>query len=163
MNEAQFWEVIEQAHRQSGGDMDAKCEAIRELLAQLSADEAKAFSAHFDTMMDRAYSWALWGAAYVINGGCSDDTFNDFRSALISRGREAFEAALADPDSLAGQEIDEDAWFYEGVQYAVSDGLSDALGERPPRQNPHPDEPAGQPWDEDELDTLYPRLAEQFS
>jgi hypothetical protein len=34
-------------------------------------------------MMDRGYSWELRGAAYVINDGCGDDTFNDFRSSLI--------------------------------------------------------------------------------
>jgi hypothetical protein len=37
----------------------------------------------------------------VIEDGCSEDCFRDFRSYLISLGREAYEAALRDPDSLA--------------------------------------------------------------
>jgi hypothetical protein len=43
----------------------------------------------------------LWAAAYLIEGGC-DDGFMDFRAGLMLQGRTAFEAAVADPDSLAG-------------------------------------------------------------
>jgi hypothetical protein len=51
--------------------------------------------------MARSYVAQLWAAAFVINGGCSDDGFEYFRGWLITRGREVFERALADPDSLA--------------------------------------------------------------
>ncbi|OSP39974.1 hypothetical protein B7767_28795 [Streptomyces sp. 13-12-16] len=43
----------------------------------------------------------LWAAAYVINGGCSDDGFDYFRGWLIAQGRETFERVVADPDALA--------------------------------------------------------------
>jgi len=43
----------------------------------------------------------LWGAAYLINGGCSDDGFDYFRGWLIAQGREVFERTVADPDALA--------------------------------------------------------------
>lgn len=56
---------------------------------------------HFDRAFAAAYQWLLWAAAYIIEGGCSDDGFMDFRYGLISRGRSVFERALADPDSLA--------------------------------------------------------------
>lgn len=40
-------------------------------------------------------------AAYLVNGGCSDDGFDYFRGWLIARGREVFEDVLADPDAIA--------------------------------------------------------------
>jgi len=49
----------------------------------------------------QAYRWDLWGAAYIIGGGCSDDGFIDFQYGLIAKGREIYESALANPDSLA--------------------------------------------------------------
>jgi hypothetical protein len=42
-----------------------------------------------------------WGAAYLANGGCSDDGFDYFRGWLIGQGRKVYETVLADPDSLA--------------------------------------------------------------
>jgi hypothetical protein len=43
----------------------------------------------------------LWAAAYVINGGCSNDGFEYFRGWLIVQGREVFEHVVADPGTLA--------------------------------------------------------------
>ena len=107
MDEDGFWKIVQNANDRSGGDMDQKCDALRQQIPALSKDDALEFARHFDAMMDKAYDWPLWGAAYVINGGCSDDTFTDFRAALISRGRQAFERALSDPDSLADEDFDE--------------------------------------------------------
>jgi hypothetical protein len=80
---------------------------------------------------------------------------------LISRGRSCFERALADPDSLADEAFDETAWFYEGYQYAVTDGVKAVAGLRPRRH--HPDRPSGEHWVEDELPTLFPRLSVKFT
>lgn len=48
-----------------------------------------------------SYTNPLWVAAYIANGGCSDDGFDYFRGWLIAQGREAFERVVADPDALA--------------------------------------------------------------
>lgn len=163
MDELRFWEIVQSAHDQSGGDMDAKCELIGAAISKLSKYDAKEFQSIFNSVMDRAYSWPLWGAAYVINGGCGDDTFSDFCSSLISRGRSAFESALSDPESLAIEDFDEDAWFYEGYQYAVRGGVKAAVGSIVKREYPHPDEPSGDAWDEDTVYELYPKLSEKFA
>ena len=46
---------------------------------------------------ERAYTWDLWGAAYVIEDGCSDDCFRDFRAYLISLGPHALRGRAARP------------------------------------------------------------------
>ena len=132
MDEDGFWGIIETADRESGTGMDEKSEALKRAIGRLPETEASGFSELFDEKMDRAYTYPLWGAAYIMHGGCSDDTFADFRACLISRGRPQFEHAVADPDSLADEAFDRDAWFYEGYQYAVADGVEAAAGSRPP-------------------------------
>jgi hypothetical protein len=53
--------------------------------------------------VERALGWDLWEAADLIGRGeLSVDAFQDFRLWLVMLGREAFEAAVAEPDSLAG-------------------------------------------------------------
>jgi hypothetical protein len=115
VDESQFWELVQRAHDTASDEMDRKCEVLKAEIGKLSKNEASDFAVLFDTMMDRAYSHKLWGAAYAIHGGCSDDTFNDFRSSLISRGRACFERAIADPDSLADEEFDATAWSTKGI------------------------------------------------
>ncbi len=113
--------------------------------------------------MDRAYSWPLWAAAYIIHGGCSDDSFSDFRASLISRGRRSFESAVADPESLVDEESDEDTLFYEGYEYAVTDGIEASAGFVPDRHKPHPENPSGKEWEEDKVYELFPKLSAKFA
>jgi hypothetical protein len=159
----QFWKLVEKVHKASGGDMDKKCELLDAELRQLPLNDVRSFHAHFYDCQDRAYTWELWAAAYIIGGGCSDDKFSDFRSTLISMGRDTFERTLADPQSLADIDYDSDMADYEGYQYVTSKverDLSGGLGF--PRTRPHPEEPAGTLWDEDKVAELYPRLAQKY-
>ena len=59
-----------------------------------------------------AYFWGLWGVAYLVNGGCSDDGFEYFRNWLVLQDRDVFEAAVRHPDSLADV-VDPDEEDYE--------------------------------------------------
>jgi hypothetical protein len=141
MDETAFWAIFQRGHE--AGEMGRKCDLIKTEMIALSKKDAQAFARYFEQATDRAYCWPLWGAAYVINGGCGDDTFSDFRASLISWGRVAFEKALSDPDSLAEEDIDESSWFYEGFQYAVHGDIKANLGFRPARSTPYPDSPSG--------------------
>ncbi len=159
----QFWNIVEKVRSASDGDMDRKCKLLDVELRRLPLDEVRSFYAHFDECFDRAYSWELWAAAYIIGGGCSDDAFTDFRSTLISMGRQTFESALADPQSLADIDYDPDERHYEGYQYVPAKVEKDLSGgQRFLRSRPHPKEPSGKVWDEDKVNDLYPKLAEKY-
>jgi hypothetical protein len=158
----QFWSIIQDCREASGGDMDRNDQLIKVAISRLDGKEAEAFYQVFRQKMDEAYTWALWGAAYVINGGCGDDTFSDFRASLISRGSAAYERAIADPDSLADEYIDPDAWFHEGIEYAVTEGAMVAIGKRPKRANPHPVTPIGTRWAEATVGDSFPRLVRKL-
>jgi hypothetical protein len=160
MTEEKFWQIIQSAHEQSNGEMDSKCEIVKTLIHNLTNEEVTTFSHIFDSKMDQAFTWPLWGAAYVITGGCGDDSFTDFRASLISRGQKSYEQAVSNPDSLAGQEYDEDVWYYEGFQYAITESVESVVGSVPQRVSPAPSEPSGSPWEDDpeELKLKYPKL-----
>ena len=51
-------------------------------------------------MDNAAYRTDVWALAYLLRGGCSDDSLDAFRGWLILQGRKVFEATLADPDSF---------------------------------------------------------------
>jgi len=160
MNEELFWQLIHKVHHAAPDDMQVKCEQISTELSKLSVEDAIEFQKLFDQQMDKTYTWPLWGAAYLIGGGCSDDAFYDFRSSLISRGAESVQAALLNPDSLSNKTIDEELMFYEGFQYAISQGVEAALGSIPVRYAPHPTDPSGETWNEDDdsLQKMLPNL-----
>lgn len=163
MNTDEFWQIIDAVHDESGGDMERKCVLLKQQLLRLNGEDIRQFIAHFDSVDALAYSWPLWGAAYVIHGGCSDDSFSDFRATLISQGRRIYHAAIEDPESLAELEVeDEEDLFYEGYQYVKNEVAEEKLGEIPERSVSFPDQPTGEEWDEDGVNNIYPRLAAKY-
>jgi Protein of unknown function (DUF4240) len=170
MNNPTFWSLIDKSRLASDGDAEQQLDELGILLDDLSADEIAEFHHIFYEHFLQSYTWPLWGAAYVIGGGCSDDSFDYFRGWLISRGEKVFTSALAEPDSLAGSisEEDEDVdCQVEGWQSVAIDAWCRKTGRDdsafPRRHANWPDNPVGEEWDEDDLDRLYPKLARRFS
>lgn len=159
----EFWELIDEAHRRSkqcGGDPRDKAEWLVAELRKLPAKDGRDFDSHFQALYHRAYHWPLWAAAYIIQGGCSDDGFMDFREALISLGRTRYESALADPESLA--DLDEED--YQALHVFTWGSFIGEAVDVPLNapQPPHPKEPTGTNWDEKKVREMYPRLAARF-
>jgi hypothetical protein len=103
MDREQFWALIEAAKSSTGGDCDAQTAELVAALRQRSVGEILDWDRIHTELTVESYRWDLWGAAYLINGGCSDDGFDYFRGWLLGQGRATWEAALANPDSLADQ------------------------------------------------------------
>ncbi|HZE29962.1 MAG TPA: DUF4240 domain-containing protein [Actinoallomurus sp.] len=101
MDRQEFWKVIEDARLRAGGDVYAVADHAVEILVALSPEEIVRAAQPFWDLMADSYREDLWGAAYLINGGASDDGFEYFRGWLIAEGREVFERAVAAPDTLA--------------------------------------------------------------
>ncbi|HWS37456.1 MAG TPA: DUF4240 domain-containing protein [Actinoplanes sp.] len=98
-----FWSFVEQGRAAAEDPSDAAevAEQTSRVLTGLAVTEVAALSQPLHDLMVASYRVDLWGAAYQINGGCSDDGFEYFRGWLLAQGREVFERAVADPDSLA--------------------------------------------------------------
>jgi hypothetical protein len=82
--EPTFWRPLARARAASGGDLDEQVTRLTTRLAALSPAEIVAFDDLIWTMLTRAYRHDLWAAAYLINGGCSDDRFDSFIGWLIA-------------------------------------------------------------------------------
>ena len=162
MDEERFWTIVEQTKAAAGNDGDAQAAELQKALEQLSAEDIVAFDATWTTQINRAYTWDLWAGAYIINGGCSDDGFEYFRRWLVGQGRQVFEAALKDPESLL--DVAEANVENEDLGYAALDAYQKVTGkEFSYDQRPAgPDDPLGEEWDEDTVSTKYPKLAAKF-
>ncbi|WP_164017452.1 DUF4240 domain-containing protein [Pyxidicoccus trucidator] len=166
MNEQRFWQLIDESRATAGGARDMasaqeQAEALEELLMREPPADLLDFERLFSELMARSYDWNLWGAAYVLNGGCSDDGFEYFRAWLIGQGKKVFEAVLADPDSLvdyADDEVEsEDLLYVAGRAYEEQTG-----DELPSVTVDLSDEPRGEEWEEEELPERFPRLSAKF-
>ena len=162
MDEKQFWAIVEAARQQAGADPDERVDALQDQLSALDLDGVAAFQRHYERMIAKAHRWDLWGAAYLINEGCSDDGFRYFCDWLISSGRATFERALEDPDSLAllpWQERAELEMFgYVALAvYEQKCGRELALDHTTALSMP-----AGEEWSEEELPGLLPRLTAKY-
>lgn len=96
----EFWALIDEAREGSEGP-DETAERLGAILDTKTEPEIMSFLEHQGKLMEKSYTWELWGAGYVANGGCSDDGFDYFRGWILAQGRDVFEQALASPDSLA--------------------------------------------------------------
>jgi hypothetical protein len=166
MDRTAFWNLIERTRKKSGGEQDRQMDALREELEALAPVEIVDFQTHFDTLRAESYDWDLWGAAFSIRGGCSDDGFIDFRSWLISQGRAVFEAAVADVQSLAEvANPDEDDCTFEEFAYVAADVYEGKTGrdEIPSKAEPESDDPSGEPWEEEELPKRFPKLWSKYA
>lgn len=167
MDNKTFWKLIDSSRKEAEGDPEEQMGVLAEKLEELSEQEIVDFGRIFDEYWVRAYHWPLWGAAYVIGEGCSDDGFSDFRGWLISRGEKAYEEALADPESLARVMKDhDDNGQIEGFHYLASQAWEARTGrdasEFPDNGIRTPENPTGKEWKEDEVDRLFPKLAKKF-
>lgn len=171
MDKQQFWQLIETAREQVPAPEDSRAVARRasELLAARPAEDIVAAQQTLWDLMAESYTNQLWAAAYLANGGCSDDGFDYFRGWLLAQGRQVFERVVADPDALAdlpvvrtsaadGSDLD-----CEAVLGIVWDAHMKATGEQLPADSFSIRFPELDPtWDFDnhtEMGRRLPRLA----
>lgn len=164
MNADEFWNLIERS-RKGAEDPDEQAGRLEESLGMFSEAAILDFDRHYEERVAEAYRWDLWGAAFVINGGCSDDGFEYFLGWLIAQGREYYEAALADPEQAGrrarpGEMVECESIAYAAAKaYEAKTGRDDFYDRRAkvPRG-----EPAGASWEEEDLPRLFPKLTARF-
>ena len=170
--QADFWTLIERA-KTSSEDLESQVELLTEFLSQRSVDDIFEFRRIIDQQYVHSYSYELWGAAYLMNGGCTAEGFEHFRGWLIAKGRTVFQSALENPDNLAKyvQEDDDDFGEYEAedMMYVAEKAFelktgqaAEEFNDKNPR-TPYPE--ISEDWDfeeEEEMQKRYPKLFKKF-
>lgn len=173
MDSEKFWGIVRDSRAGFDpglldGNMDEQLRRLEALLAGMAPEMILAFQRELDQRMSESYRWDLWGAAYVIEGGCSDDGFTDFRSWLISMGRDVYDAALRDPESLLdvadadGVEVTS----FEEFQYVPRQVYEEKTGQDMPDTDvERPTDPIGEEWseDSDDLARRFPKLWAKYA
>lgn len=125
-----FWEIIDHTLIDDP-TLDKQYESLISELHKLSEQEIFGFVYHFYKYCSQSYVSELWAVAYVVMGGCSDDGFDYFRHWLVTRGRDVYQAALRNPDSLSDEfdKIPEgDIPEFEDIAYAPKEVIEAKFG-----------------------------------
>ena len=167
MDVDRFWQLIEESRREAG-DCEEQARVLTARLEPLPPEEIVSFQTHLDARRRESYRWDIWAVAYIINGGCSDDGFDYFRGWLIAQGRDFFEMVLRTPERVgegvpAGAEHDYDHQC-ESMLYVAHEAYESKTGQEMPLGGftGHIPKPQGEPWEEDDLERLYPELTRRF-
>jgi hypothetical protein len=98
MTEDVFWELID--HGLGDQSLGERLDTLPERLALFKPAAIRKFDRILRDMDNAAYRTDIWALAYLLQGGCSDDSFDAFRGWLILQGRAVFEATLVAPDDF---------------------------------------------------------------
>jgi hypothetical protein len=157
-----LWAILDPSVSPTNGAESVRI--FRDRLVKLSPDDIRKIDQQFTRQLSRSYSWELWGAAYIINGGCSDDCFDYFRAWLIMQGSAVFNAAIREPDSLADYRHLSQPAEIEDALSVTRDAYHTVTGEEPDGDGLNPK--LGPGWDFDdhlEMRRRYPRLCRKFN
>lgn len=160
IDEKVFWDIISKAAE--GRAVAEQVELITSLLENFKASEITRFDKILTEKMQLAFTWDIWALAFLSQQGCSDDAFEYFRAWLILQGQEVFERALSDVNKVvkdipAGIEAEA-----EGLLMAPVVAYEFQAGKLLPPTKRKQIEPAGKEWQEEELPTLYPKIAAYY-
>lgn len=115
-----FWQVIDTA-RDATSNLEDMYDSLLENLSTLSVGDIILWGKIFTEYHTVSYKNKLWAAAYIMNGGCSDDGFDYFRGWLISQGQDMYLNALRNPDSLAKIDSSKDEFEFEDMLSIASE------------------------------------------
>lgn len=129
MEESQFWNIVQKSLNESTSQNDQESCLIADL-QKLSPEEIIGFRLRTDKLLFDTYTSEMWCAAYIMNGGCSDDCFEYFRCWLISRGENTYKKAKENPDSLMDELIEgQDLYDFESFWYVALQAFERKTGE----------------------------------
>ena len=157
-----FWAIVGVP---STSDDEARAAAIEHRLSARTVPEVVLFDAILRTQLARSYTVELWGACYLVQGGCSDDGFEYFRLGLIVEGRAVYEAALRDPESIAALPEPRVTLEHESLAYVANLVHRAKTGMELPADGIRVYPPIKERWDFDnaaEMKRRYPKLWARF-
>ncbi|KUY25708.1 DUF4240 domain-containing protein [Elizabethkingia ursingii] len=129
LDENMYWSIIEKSLQNTNSQDEQEQFLIREI-SKLTPKEMIGFRLRTDKLLFDTYNSEMWCAGYIMNGGCSDDGFEDFRNWIISRGKDTYYKAKQNPDSLITVTDDNaEMYFFESFWYVALEAFEQKTGE----------------------------------
>jgi hypothetical protein len=149
-----FWSIVQRVRNR---DPEVAAEALDAELRGLTTDQVRVYERSFLEEMTRANTWAHHSSAQDVVGAVSglsfvsDDVFVSLRTWVIYQGKDAFDAWVRDPATLAdlGLDSDEQVGLAEELEFLPTAVYEERTGrqlsdELPQELSPY-EAPAGTP------------------
>jgi hypothetical protein len=165
LDEEQFWKIIEAAKAKGGGDYEQMQEQLASELRKLTPDDIILFGNKFRYFRGQANTWELWGAIYIIHGGCGDDSFNDFREWVIGQGKDFYYKTVNDPETLVEVKTDKiEGVEWEGLGYVAATVFEKMTAQEMPYPYQEKLGTTGNKWAEegDDLKLMFAKLYAKY-
>ncbi|WP_028777097.1 DUF4240 domain-containing protein [Shimazuella kribbensis] len=178
MSETLFWELLETAKKKEE-DPEDQLEWLELHLSRKPIKDIVEFDFILKKYYYQSYTSDLWAAAYIIMGGCSDDSFDYFRAWLLFLGKETYESIINNPESIIPHlqplEIEQEVPELEDLLYVASMAYEEKTGFDDEHYSKLYKQISGdkylQPsieldWDEEDMDSLrkkFPLLWDRYS
>lgn len=129
MTKTRFWKIID-VTREGDADFSTQVARLDRILRSLPRKDVHDFDGIFNEFRHAADRKRLQKVAKEFGYG-GDDGWMDFRSWLISRGRDAYKAGLRDPETLREIAAASDDVLFEEFAYVaghIIDGEASGAG-----------------------------------
>lgn len=161
LNEDLYWQIVQDSLDKTTNQDDQE-QYLVERIQRLSATDIIGFRLRTDKLLYDTYTSEIWCAAYLMNGGCSDDGFEYFRCWLISKGKDIYFKAKAHADSLINVMDDEtEDYEFESFWYVALTAFENKTGQvlydyidESFSYNGSDYQPIELTWEEDEPETM---------
>ena len=128
------------------------------------AADIKRFGSFYAKLMKKLYHWDVWALAYAARGGCSDASFEGFRTWVILQGDPALiELAVTNP-AQAAERVPPDPDIPEAhCLLMIEEAYLQRTGSSLELPSIDLDKPKGKEWTEEVFATTYPQLVRYYA
>lgn len=159
-----FWEFIEKARQDMDASEDELLTNLTEHIEDLKAGEIKQFHKLLLDILDELYTWDVMALAYIAQGGCSDNSFLEFRCWVILQGKQVFDLCKSDIESAMHFVPKDGNNYCENLLYVADQAYEVRSGGKTMTVSSRKDnDPKGVEWDEDKVEELYPMIAGYYA
>lgn len=160
IDEVLFWDLISDARKIAGNKYDF-IDNLKTVLETFHPNEIRIFQKHLLTKLNELNSWDIWALAYIVRRGCGDDGFDYFKTWVVSKGEQAYNAVLSLDEKSLLDVFDEDPQLEE-LMYLAGEIYEDKTGDiMKPIKVKH-QKIKGNEWTEENLQTVFPTLCKIF-
>ncbi|QNK79048.1 DUF4240 domain-containing protein [Winogradskyella sp. PAMC22761] len=128
LDETVFWNIVDLSFENTKNQDDQERFLVKEI-EKLTPKQMIGFRLRTDKLLYDTYNSEMWCAGYIMNGGCSDDGFEYFRNWIISLGKEKYQKAKENPDSLISEyKTNTEFYEFEGFWYVALTAFNNKTG-----------------------------------